>query len=124
MLNARERRAVVTTAALRSAVAWSRRAGEARVWREIARMTGVIMNARGPDGPVTPAELVALLYRPLGYLLPSLDEPSALDAVTLLDADGELSEAAMEIACDYSHALFDGRDPATEWLPWWAWQCA
>jgi hypothetical protein len=53
MLNARERRAVVTTAALRSAVAWSRRSGEARAWREVARMTGVIMNARGPDiGPV------------------------------------------------------------------------
>jgi pPIWI_RE three-gene island domain Y/REase associating with pPIWI_RE len=125
MLNVRERRAVVTTAALRSAVAWSRRAGEARAWREVARMTGVIMNARGPGiGPVTPAELVALLHRPLGYLLPSVDEPSALDAVTLLDADGELSEAAMEIACDYNHALFDGRDPATEWLPRWAWQRA
>lgn len=125
MLSVRERRAVLTTAALRSAVAWSRRAGEARAWREVARMTGVIMNARGPgDGLVTPAELVALLHRPLGELLPFVDEPSVLDAVILLNADGDLSEEAMEIACDYNHALFDGHDPATEWLPRWAWQRA
>ena len=43
-----ERRAVVTTAALRSAVAWSRRADEPRAWREVARMTGVVMGAFGP----------------------------------------------------------------------------
>jgi len=59
-----ERRAVVTTAALRSAVAWSRRADEPRAWREIARMTGVIMGAFGPGaGPATPSQLVAFLRR-------------------------------------------------------------
>jgi len=83
------------------------------------------MNARGPgDGPVTPAELVASLRRPLGELLPPAGEPSALDAAILLDGDDEFTEAAMEIACDYNHALFSGSDPATEWLPRWAWQRA
>lgn len=126
MLSLSERRAVVVTAALRSAVAWSRRAGEERAWREVARMTGVIMNARGPgEGPATPAELVQLLYRPLGGLLPPGDgTSSAVDAVILLDGDGALSDGAMEIACDYNQALFDSADPAADWLPRWAWQRA
>ncbi len=123
-MNARDQRAVVSTAALRSAVAWSRRASEERAWREVARMTGVIMNARGPgDSPATPAELIASLRRPLGELLPPACEPSALDSAILLE-DDELTDAAMEIACDYNHALFHSRDPATEWLPRWAWQRA
>jgi hypothetical protein len=28
----------------------------------------------------------------------------------------------MDIACDYNQVLFDGRDPASDWLPGWAWQ--
>jgi len=118
-----ERRAVVTTAALRSAVAWSRRAGEPRAWREVARMTGVIMGAFGPGaGPATPSELVASLHRPLGDLLPTAGEPSPLDGVVLLDGEDRLTDGAMDIACDYNHVLFHGRDPASEWLPGWAWQ--
>ena len=126
MQDARGRRGAVTTAALRSAVAWSRRQEEQRAWREVARMTGVIMHAFGPGaGPSTPAELVALLHRPLGELLPAAGEASALDTVVLLNADGTLSDEAMEIACEYTQALFDtDADPATEWLPRWAWQRA
>jgi len=87
-------------------------------------MTGVIMHAFGPGaGPVTPSGLVPFLRRPLGDLLPSAGERSALDDVVLLDLD-DLTDAAMEIACDYNHALFYGRDPAAEWLPAWAWQRA
>jgi hypothetical protein len=118
-----ERHAVVTTAALRSAVAWSRRAGEPDAWREVARMTGVIMGTFGPGaGPATPHELVAFLRRPLGELLPAGGEHSPLDDVVLLDDENRLTDAAMDIACDYNHVLFHGRDPASDWLPGWAWQ--
>lgn len=126
MVGLREQRAVVVTAALRSAVAWSRRDSEQRAWREVARMTGVVMHTFGPAaGPTTPAELLAMLHRPLGELLPDSGEPSALDSLVLLDADDLLSDEAMEIACDYNQALFEAdADPATEWLPRWAWQRA
>ncbi len=41
----------------------------------------------------------------------------------LLAPDDTLSDEAIEIACDYTQALFDAdSDPATEWLPRWAWQ--
>jgi hypothetical protein len=118
-----ERRAVVTTAALRSAVAWSRRADEPSAWREVARMTGVIMGTFGPGaGPATPSQLVAFLRRPLGELLPEPDGPSPLDGLVLLDGEDRLTDGAMDIACDYNQVLFDGRDPASDWLPGWAWQ--
>lgn len=120
-----EQREVAATAALRSAVAWSRRRSEPRAWREVARMAGVIMRMFPPgSGPLTPAEVVASLHRPLGELLPRTDEPSELDGVVLLDSDDILSDEAMEIVCDYARALFDSEDPATTWLPRWAWQRA
>jgi hypothetical protein len=124
MLDTYGRRGVVATAALRSAVAWSRRRDEQRAWREVARMTGVIMYAFGPGaGPSTPAELVGMLHRPLGQLLPDAGEPSGLDTVVLLETDGTLSDEAMDVVCDYNQALFDtDADPATDWLPRWAWQ--
>jgi hypothetical protein len=50
------------TAAIRAGYAWSVRHDQPRAWREVARMTGVIMRAAGPgNGPVTPIELVAQL---------------------------------------------------------------
>ncbi|MFD3705773.1 hypothetical protein ACFWUP_21755 [Nocardia sp. NPDC058658] len=114
----------MATAALRAAVAWSRRQEEPRAWREVARMTGVIMYVRGPGvGPSTPTDLVAALFRPLEKLLPEPTEPSELDTVVLLTGGGDLSDAAIEIACDYNQALFGpDADPAVEWLPRWAWQ--
>lgn len=126
MTNTRASQRTTATAAVRAAVAWSRRTTEARAWREVARMTGVIMHARGPGtAPTTPSELVTFLRRPLGELLPASDEAPALAEVVLLDADDELAPEAMEIACDYTEALFDdGCDPATSWLPRWAWQRA
>lgn len=120
-----EKREVITTAALRAAVAWSRREEEQRAWREVARMTGVVMYALGPgSGPVTPAELVALLRQPLRKLLPPADDRSPIEDVILLGPGDQLSDDALDIACDYNHALFDVRDPGTEWLPGWAWQRA
>lgn len=89
-------------------------------------MTGVIMHARGPgSAPSTPSELVSLLHRPLGELLPASNQAQALAETVLLDADDELSPVAMDVACDYTEALFEeGCDPATTWLPRWAWQRA
>lgn len=58
------------TAAIRAGYAWSVRRYQPRAWREVARMTGVIMRAAGPGvGPVTPTELVALLRCRLGEWL-------------------------------------------------------
>ena len=86
-------------------------------------MTGVIMDAFGPGtGPVTPSELVAFLRRPLSDLLPAAGEPSPLDGVILLNSKDKLTDGAMDIACDYNQVLFHGRDPASDWLPKWAWQ--
>ena len=48
--------------------------------------------------------------------------PSPLDGVVLLDGDDRLTDGAMDIACDYNQVLFHGRDPASDWLPGWAWQ--
>jgi hypothetical protein len=86
-------------------------------------MTGVIMGSFGPGpGPATPSQLVAYLRRPLGEMLPDADEPSPLDGVILLDGEDRLTDGAIDIACDYNHVLFHGRDPAADWLPGWAWQ--
>ena len=51
-----------------------------------------------------------------------LRQPSPLDGVILLDGEDRLTDEAMDIACDYNHVLFHGRDPASDWLPGWAWQ--
>lgn len=120
-----KRRSPVATAALRAAVAWSRRDSEPGAWGEVARMTGVVMHAQGPLGSVrTPADLVAALHRPLRELLPVEDHSPALAGVVLLEPDDSLADAALEVAGDYAEALFDGADPATDWLPRWSWQRA
>lgn len=88
-------------------------------------MAGVIMHARGPGAPVLgPSELAVMLHRPLAALLPP-GSGSPVGGLVLLDADDNLSEDALEVACEYTEALFDdGCDPATGWLPRWAWQQA
>ncbi|MFI5734970.1 hypothetical protein ACIA49_32965 [Kribbella sp. NPDC051587] len=112
------------TAALRASVAWSQRADQPDAWREVARMAGVIMNIHGLRQQIrTPMELVSALQRPVGELLETDTPDEALDALVLLDEDGCLSEGALDVATDYTFALFDGdADPASTWLPAWAWQ--
>jgi pPIWI_RE three-gene island domain Y/REase associating with pPIWI_RE len=120
------RRAQMVTAALRAGYAWSVRHVEVRAWRELAGMTGVVMYALGPgSGPVTPVELVATLRVPLGSLLPPLPsgETEAVDDLVILKGD-ELTDAAYEVGCEYTQALFDTGGPAEEWLPPWARQRA
>jgi pPIWI_RE three-gene island domain Y/REase associating with pPIWI_RE len=122
----RRRRAQLVTAALRAGYAWSVRHDEVRAWRELAAMTGVVMNALGPgSGPITPLALVEALRAPLSGLLPQLPTGAVeeVDRLLVLDHD-ELSDAAYEVGCEYTEALFLNSDPAEEWLPSWARQRA
>lgn len=87
-------------------------------------MAGVIMNIQGSRAQVrTPMDLVAALHRPVSELLPADAEAGPLDALILLDQNDELTDTALDVATDYTFALFDGElDPASSWLPQWAWQ--
>jgi REase associating with pPIWI_RE/pPIWI_RE three-gene island domain Y len=125
------RRGRVMTAAVRAAFAWSARDRDVRAFREIARMTGVVMEARGPGlGPVTPGEFVAALQRPLRHILPAEAEAGAASAIdgtadaVLLTEDGRLADAVFELGCEYVQDVMASLDPATEWLPSWTWMQA
>ncbi|MEV7005854.1 hypothetical protein [Streptosporangium sp. NPDC051022] len=107
------------TAAIRAGYAWSVRRERREAWREVARMTGVIMRHLGPGrGPTTPAELVPLLRRPLGTWLPTADE--ALAALVILDEDDQLTDNTFGVGCDYTAEVLAGQeDPGERWLPSW-----
>jgi hypothetical protein len=116
---------VITSAALRAAVAWTRREEEPRAWRELSRMTGVLMHTLGPaGGPSTPLEVVEFLRHPLAKLLGPAAAVDELGDLVFLDAEDRLTDAAVEIGCEYTEALFAGDDPGRDWLPSWAWQRA
>lgn len=127
-----ERRRRVVTAALRAAYAMSARPTHPEGMREIARMTGVVMEAHGPgSGPVTPMALVDALRRPLGDLPifanaedgDGADVDDALRRVVLLEPDGEgglrLSEAAHDLVCEHVVPLDEAAEH--DWLPSWTW---
>lgn len=109
------------TAAIRAGYAWSVRHFQPQAWREVARMTGVIMRAAGPgNGPVTPTELVAQLRLPLGDWLPGAVADESLATLVVLDDSDQLSDATYEIGCDYTVELLAGQeDPGEDWLPSW-----
>ncbi len=112
---------LVTTAAVRAAVAWSQRQAHPAAWRELSRMTGVVVHALGPmHTPLEPTRLIELLHGPLSALVGS---GSPVSEVVLLEPDGEVADAAIDIACEYAEALFENSsDPARTWLPSWTWQ--
>ncbi|MCC3326477.1 restriction endonuclease-related protein [Nocardia abscessus] len=112
---------LITSAALRAAVAWSQRETRTEAWRELSRMTGVVMQVVGPsDTSFTPTMLIEKLHQPLSSLV-GLGSP--VSDVVLLNADGSVSDAAVDIACEYAEGLFtDSADPAKDWLPSWTWQ--
>jgi len=118
------RRERVITAALRAAFAWSVREQRPDAMYEIAKMTGVVMEAWGPaGGPATPMGLVARLHEPLAGLLAFAETADeTIDAVRLLEADG-LSPAAQNIACEYVLPL-NGETEERPWMPRWAWMRA
>jgi hypothetical protein len=108
------------TAAIRAGYAWTARNDHPQAWREIGRMTGVIMRALGPGlGPVTPAELLAALRQPLGEWLPGVTADPVLAALVILDADDQLTDATYEIGCDYTAEVLSGQDAGDRWLPAW-----
>ena len=120
---ARQRQSRVVAACLRAAYAWSERESRPGAMREIARMTGVVMEALGPGrGPASPMALIGCLRRPLGELVTLAgEEPgSADDAITeavLLDSD-RLADAAYDMACEYAQQLTTAAETAA-WLPSW-----
>jgi hypothetical protein len=115
----RQRQARVVAASLRAAYAWSERKAHPGAMREIARMTGVVMEALGPGhGPAAPMQLVGFLRRPLGDLLTltgDTDDPVA-EAV-LLSPDDRLADTAYDIACEYARQLT--QTMTAGWLPSW-----
>lgn len=120
---AQQRQSRVVAACLRAAYAWSERESRHGAMREIARMTGVVMEALGPGrGPASPMALIGWLRRPLGELVTLVgEEPgSADDAITeavLLDSD-RLADAAYDMACEYAQQLTTAAETAA-WLPSW-----
>jgi hypothetical protein len=119
----RQRQSRVVAACLRAAYSWSERETRPGAMREIARMTGVVMEAAGPGhGPTSPMQLVACLRRPLGELtlLAGQDPDAADDAITaavLLDGD-RLADAVYDLACEYAQQLTTAPETAA-WLPSW-----
>ncbi|MFD9946741.1 hypothetical protein ACFWYW_17255 [Nonomuraea sp. NPDC059023] len=107
------------TAAIRAGHAWSVRHQRSESWREMARMTGVIMRYFRPgQGPGTPAELIPLLRLPLGTWLPVGDQ--ALAGLVILGDDDRLTDATYDIGCAYTVELLAGQeDPGARWLPSW-----
>ena len=116
-----ERGRTVTVAALRAAYAWSVRRERPQAMPEISRMTAVVMAAFGPGrGPTTPRELVAALAgKDLGTLLSGVGEiDAAVAAASLLTADGDLTDAAYDLAAELVVPLGVPSDEA-DWLPSW-----
>jgi hypothetical protein len=66
---------------------------------------------------------VESLHHPLGKLLGSA-AVGALGELVLLDASDRLTDAAIEVDCDFTEALFTSEDPSESWLPPWACQRA
>ncbi|MFT2014403.1 hypothetical protein ACMA1D_00935 [Streptomyces sp. 796.1] len=115
---ARTQRAI--TAALRAAYAWSARHQHQAAYRELASMTGVVMEVHGPGhGPVTPHQLVAQLHAPLGELLAFADEVDEVIApVVLLTENDQLTSDAIDLASEYAVGLQTGVG-TSDWLPSW-----
>jgi hypothetical protein len=108
------------TAAIRAGYAWTARHDHPQAWREIGRMTGIIMRSLGPGHrPVTPTELITALRRPLGDWIPGATTDPALAALVILDSDGQLTDATYEIGCDYTAEVISGHDNGDRWLPGW-----
>ncbi len=120
-----ERAHRVVAAALRAAYAWTVRRSQREAMREVARMTGVVMEAHGPgQGPTTPLDLVDCLRHPLGQLpVVAAAGDETITRTVLLDAADQLTADAYDLACEY--ALPVGGPPETvDWLPSWTRQHA
>ncbi|WP_416873697.1 hypothetical protein [Kitasatospora sp. SC0581] len=120
-----ERAHRVVPAALRAAYAWTVRHEHHDAMREVARMTGVVMEAHGPGhGPTTPIGLISCLRRRLG-LLPALagGRNTEISQVVLLGSDDRLTPDAYDLACEYALPVHGAPD-APQWMPTWTWMHA
>ncbi|MCX5233832.1 hypothetical protein OG824_01090 [Streptomyces prunicolor] len=120
-----ERAHRVVAAALRAAYAWTVRHTRRDAMREVAKMTGVVMEAHGPGrGPMAPLDFVACLRQRLG-LLPALaagtDETIA--QVVLLDDNDRLTSEAYDLATEYALPV-GGPSDSERWMPSWTWMRA
>ncbi|MFE3383412.1 hypothetical protein ACFXMP_46875, partial [Streptomyces anulatus] len=91
-----ERAHRVVAAALRAAYAWTVRRHQNDAMREVARMTGVVMEAHGPGlGPTTPLDFIESLRKRLG-LMPVLarNADEAIARTVLLDGEDRLTAEA------------------------------
>ncbi|WP_214104479.1 restriction endonuclease-related protein [Acrocarpospora catenulata] len=115
-----ERRRRVVTAALRAAYAWTvRETRPKRAMHEIARMTGVIMEAQGPGrAPNTPLDLVRALRIPLNKLPIFADSDDPVGQMSLLADENELSPDVQDLICEYVMPLNVLTDSGS-WLPDW-----
>ncbi|QKW28696.1 hypothetical protein HUT11_23265 [Streptomyces seoulensis] len=115
-----ERAHRVVAASLRAAYAWTVRRQRRDAMREVARMTGVVMEAHGPGrGPVTPLELVDRLRQRLGRmpaLAANMDETIA--QAVLLDGEDRLTTDAYDLACEYALPLGEPAE-SVPWMPTW-----
>ncbi|ANW22103.1 HU-CCDC81 and SPOR domain-containing protein [Streptomyces clavuligerus] len=121
--DAGERWRRVVAAALRAAYAWSVRRRYPTALREVAMMTGVVMEAHGPcRGPASPSALVDRLRAPLGELLAFAElgetEDSVVADAVLLDSRDQLTPDVHDLVCEYALPLA-GTFEAEVWLPTW-----
>lgn len=115
-----ERAHRVVAAALRAAYAWTVRRRQSDAMREVARMTGVVMEAHGPGlGPTTPLGFIGCLRQRLG-LMPALARNAdvAITQAVLLDDEDRLTSDAYDLACEYALSV-GGPSSSSAWMPTW-----
>lgn len=114
-----ERAHRTVAAALRAAYAWTVRHRQSDAMPEVARMTGVVMEAHGPGfGPTTPLDFIASLRQRLG-MMPAVaaHTDGAIARAVLLDDEERLTSDAYDLACEY--ALPVGEPTSSAWMPTW-----
>ncbi|WP_435107187.1 hypothetical protein [Nocardiopsis synnemataformans] len=123
------RRDKLVTGAIRAGYAWTVFDAEKDAWLELARMTGVIMNACGPgQGPNTPSALIRALSRPLRQMAPALFEDDPVGDLAVCHGGDrhekvQLSDSVYEYGCEHIVALLEGENGSggRGWMPTWAW---
>ncbi len=119
-----QRRDVLISAAVRAGYAWSVRTQERDAWREMARMTGVVMAACGPGrGPTSVEALIGALHKPLAQMAPELFTDTDVGEVCVLE-DGDLNDEVLERCCEHVVEVLAQQDFGARWLPSWCYMRA
>jgi restriction endonuclease in pPIWI_RE module len=108
------------TASVRAAYAWTKRSAAPRAaLREVARMTGVVMEAHGTgQGPTTPTAFIEALHGPLRTMpiFRRCDDDAVTELVLL--AGGQLTPDAFTTASEYVIPLV-GAPSDSDLMPSW-----